>query len=65
MAKIFIQEQIWHSIEIIEQSLKVRIGGTSWRDNGDHYLRSDDSKYRSGTVSFALAWFQQAMEVRI
>lgn len=36
--------------------------GGSWRSNRDNFL-ARSTEYRSGTMNFALAWYQQGMQV--
>jgi len=57
---IFMQTQMWNSLKIIEQGIKMHKNSTSWRINEDYYLKASDCRIRPGTVSVAPAWFQQA-----
>jgi len=42
----------------MESRLVVKKQSTNWRDNPQHFHK-DKYRYKPGTVSFALAWFQQ------
>jgi hypothetical protein len=39
------------------------MSSSSWWVNGDYFRMAKHSQYKPGTVSFALAWFQQGMVV--
>jgi hypothetical protein len=46
----------------MEKRLKIKVDG-NWRSNPRFFQQHKDFQYKSGTVDFALAWYQQAMEV--
>ena len=47
----------------MEERLRVKPGSSSWRENNEFFYREKEFTYQAGAVNFALAWFQQAMEV--
>jgi hypothetical protein len=47
----------------MEKRLKVKLGSSSWRENETYFYSERGFRYKPGAVNFALAWFQQAMEV--
>ncbi len=55
------KRNIWGFTELVEKRLKMTNGG-NWRSNRDLFM-SDSVRYQSGTMSFAIAWYQQAMQV--
>jgi len=58
------QKSLWEGLGIMQNRLVVKKGGTSWRTNESFYRSEEDCRFKPGTVSFAVAWFQQAMQVR-
>jgi len=56
------KHHIWDLMPILEKRLKMTKGG-NWRTNRDNFL-ARDTQYQSGTMNFALAWYQQAMQVK-
>ena len=57
------QDLIWDSLAIMESKLVVKKNSTNWRDNSTHFHKTR-YEYKAGTVSFALAWFQQGQVVK-
>ena len=57
------KDDIWKTLEIIEGLLKIKRRSSSWQVNETYFKLASDCKYKPGTMSFALAWFQQAMAV--
>lgn len=58
------QAVVWESTELLETSLKVVSNSSSWRINRKHYQAAPAWRYKSGSVNFALAWYQQGMQVK-
>jgi len=55
---------IWNSTKTIEELMEVNPKSTSWRTNAEHFRSASDCRHaKPGTVSFALAWYQQGMAV--
>jgi hypothetical protein len=48
---------------LMDERLRVNAGSSSWRHNDRFFYWEEDFTYKAGAVNFALAWFQQAMEV--
>ena len=48
----------------MERKLVVKQGSTNWRDCETYFHKRPEYQYKPGTVSFALAWFQQGQVVR-
>ena len=57
------KEHMWQSLTILEKRLKVKPNSTSWRVNGDHYRPATECRFKPGSLSFGLAWYQQAQQV--
>jgi hypothetical protein len=55
---------MWQTLGIVEERLSVKKTSTSWRVNGEYYRSPDECKYRPGSISYGLAWYQQGMKVR-
>jgi len=58
-----VKHHIWTTHHLMEERLKVNAGSSSWRHNAKFFYWEEDFTYKAGAVNFALAWFQQAMEV--
>jgi hypothetical protein len=56
---------MWESLTILEKRLKVKPNSSSWRVNGDHYRSPTECRFKPGSLSFGLAWYQQAQQVII
>ena len=54
---------IWEAHGVMNDRLKIKWGTSSWRANENHYYAGNGYRYKPGAVNFALAWFQQAMQV--
>jgi len=61
----FEKEYLWDTLNIIQKRLTVKPQSTSWRVNVDYYHSPTECKYKPGSVSFGLAWYQQGMKVSI
>ena len=61
----FEKEFMWNTLNILHKRLIINPKSTSWRVNAKHYRSPTECKYKPGSLSFGLAWYQQAMKVVI
>jgi hypothetical protein len=54
---------LWEATESIQEIMKVQPRSASWRTNDTYYKSESECRYKPGTTSFGLAWFQQGMAV--
>ena len=54
---------MWHTLNILQKRLSVKTRSSSWRVNEQYYRLPTECTYLPGSISFGLAWYQQAMKV--
>jgi hypothetical protein len=59
-----LKASLWEASDFIQNIMKVHPQSTSWRTNETYFKSEAECRYKSGTTSFGLAWFQQGMAVR-